>query len=240
MGIIHNLVERSQRGGAPEVEQSDRIITPANLLSASRPALALKAASMLLHGQKGAGAVVALMAATDMEGYPARKIDKKWPESGLGTSKFGTKADTYADASAMLIVAGAALLAPRVSAPGKAAVGIVLAQEGYKTGWAALRAAQYLQATGELLEIPTDIIGKVAMVKKFVAIEAAVCTGDFDNPYIRQGLGAASLGFALAGASDGESARTSYQELFEFKMEDIPKILPVEPLTWPHPMRRAR
>lgn len=241
MGIIRNLVERSQQAGKPETTPSDKLITPATMLSASRPALAIKAARMLLHGQKGAGLVVAGMAATDMEGYPARKIDQKWPESGMGTSKFGAKADIYADASALLIVAGAALLAPRVSVPGKIAVGIILAQEGYKTGWAAIRAAQYMRASGEMLDIPTETEGKIAMVKKFAAIEAAVLTGDTDNPYARGGLGAVAIGFAIDGTVQGEIARRDYQEIFETKMEDAAaKSAAVEQLSWPYPMRHAR
>src|SRR5690606_6753789 len=105
------------------------------------------------------------------------------------------------------------LIAPNVSQSGKAAVGLVLAQEGYKTVWAAIRAAQYANKTGELLEIPTDIEGKEAMAEKFVAIEAAVMTSETDNPYIRLALGSTALGFAISGSWRGEKVRQRYDEI---------------------------
>lgn len=213
MGVFRPLIDKSQGERTSEVEPSSRWLTPANVLTASRPLLAAQAARMLIKGQRGSSLVVAGMAATDMEGSVARAIDKKWPESGLGTSTKGAEGDKYADALALLTVSGAALLAPKVSPLGKAAVGTVLAQEGYKTVWAAVRAAQYANKTGELLEIPTDMEGKEAMAEKFVAIEAAVMTAETDNPYARLALGSAALGFALAGSWRGEKVRQRYDEI---------------------------
>ncbi len=214
MGLFKPLVGAAQQERSSSVEPSDRLLTPANALTAARPVLAVKAAQMLLAGEKGVGAVVAVMAATDMEGSAARYIDQRWPESGLGTSTKGAKADKYADAAALLTVAGAALLAPRVSVPGKLAVGTILLQEGYKTAWAGVRAAQYARETGQLLEIPVDHEGKEAMAEKFVALESAVLTGDTDNRMLRASFGGAALAFAGIGSWRGEKVRHGYEQIF--------------------------
>lgn len=214
MGIFRPLIGSAQQVSGESVMPSDKLVTPANAMTASRPILAIKAAKMLLDGDRGVGSVVAIMAATDMEGSVARVIDKRWPDSGLGTSTKGAKADKYADAISLITVAGAAMLAPRVSIPGKLAVGTILAQEGYKTIWAGVRAAQYARETGELLEIPVNLEGKEAMSEKFVALESAVLTGDTDSPLLRISLGIAALSFAGIGAWRGEKVRRGYEQEF--------------------------
>lgn len=214
MGIFRPLIGSVQQSSGESIMPSDRFITPANAMTVSRPILAIKAAKMLIDGDKGVGPVVAIMAATDMEGSVARAIDNKWPASKMGTSTKGAKADKYADAMALVTVAGAAILAPRVSVPGKLAVGTILAQEGYKTIWAGVRAAQHARETGELLEIPVSLEGKEAMAEKFVALESAVLTGDTDNPFLRTSLGIAALAFAGVGSWRGEQVRRAYEQEF--------------------------
>ncbi|MCA9331933.1 hypothetical protein KC968_03270 [Candidatus Saccharibacteria bacterium] len=215
MGIFKKFVGAAQQDGQPLTPASDKLITPANAMTATRPMLAIKAAQMLINGRSGVGPVVAIMAATDMEGSVARFIDKQWPDSGLGTSTKGTKADKYADAVALLTVAGASLLAPRISKSGKLAVGTILTQEGYKTVWAGIRAAQFANETGQLLEIPVTMEGKEAMAEKFVALESAVLTGDTDNRLLRNVLGGTALAFAGIGAYRGEKVRSQYETVYQ-------------------------
>lgn len=219
MGVFKHLVGAAQEKTVT-VEPSDRLLTPANAMTAARPILAVKAARMLMSGEKGVWPVVGIMAATDMEGSVARAIDDRWPDSGLGTSKHGAAGDKYADAAALLTVSGAALLAPRISLPGKMAVGTILAQEGYKIIWASVRAAQYARETGKLLDLPVTMQGKEAMAEKFVGLGSAICTGDTDNPLLRASFGAAALAFAGIGSLRGEFVRQDYEQKFNRLMQE--------------------
>ena len=88
----------------PLVEPSDRILTPANVMTASRPLLALYAAHLLLQPERSKIPVTPIvigMAATDMEGKVARLFDKHYPQWEIGTSKLGTEADQVADTAAI-------------------------------------------------------------------------------------------------------------------------------------------
>lgn len=229
MGLFAPLVKKAQGSNRiPTAELSDKLFTPANGLTAARPLMAIKIANMLIKGQKGVTPMMMVMAATDGEGNVARFIDKHWPNSGLGSSSVGADADPLADTAAMLIVAGAALRAPRVSLTGKAAVGIILGQEGVKSVWALNSARIYAAATvseehphGERLHIPVNDEGKEATIEKLVALTFATATNDFENPFVRQSLGLTALGLASVGSLRGELIRSEYEEEFNNRLVDL-------------------
>ena len=164
------IVNRAQSmKSGPEYLPSDRILTPATGLTIARPILGAWAAERLYHGKKGVSPIVAVMAATDMEGRLARFISKHWPESGLGVSTAGADLDPLADTAAILEVAAAALVAPRVSTLGKMAVATMFGQEGFKTKWALGANKIYkAQTNGERLTMPVSNEGKEAMAKNLL------------------------------------------------------------------------
>jgi hypothetical protein len=230
--------------------EGDKPFTPADSLTVSRPLLAAKAAHMLINSEKGVTPIVIAVAATDMEGTFARQIDKWFPDSGWGTTAHGASWDTYADTSALLIVSGAALLAPRVTKGGKAAVGLVLGLETAKAGWGLHGNHKYMKAVNEhrvalntllegemdpdatlpllasinelprKLEIPASYLGKIAMAEKLTGVTLAVATNDFDNPVYRSGLTAGALYFASAGSYNGEIARREYRPFLDEMIDE--------------------
>lgn len=234
---VQPLEDYQRHESHPEL---DKPFTPADALTISRPILAAKAARMLVRGEVGVTPVVIAMAATDMEGKLARLIDKLYPGSGWGSTAHGAPWDTYADTLALLTVGQAALLAPRVSKPAKAAMGLVLAQEGYKASWAFKRnrafresvrnhegvlielksfgAIDELPALPKKLELPTSLKGKESMAEKLTAAVAAVATNDFDNALLRSTLGTTAMAFATAGVLRGEAARREYEPVIDIIM----------------------
>lgn len=223
MGIYRRFVDQAQGMNAqPEREPSSRIITSPTLMSASRPVIAVQAGRKLIRGEKGVSPLVAVMAATDAEGNLARLLDKLFPDLGIGVSEIGKDVDHGADAAAIMIVAGAALKAPRVSKTGKAAIGLVLGQEVSKTVWFAEKQMEYRELTagdehpqGEMLTFDIGNDGKEAMIEKFMAVLLATATNDVDSPIARHTLGLAAMGHAVAGAARGEGARRDYASQFE-------------------------
>lgn len=189
------------------VDPEGRLINPANVLSASRPLLAARAAQMLIQGKRGVTPVVVAMAATDWEGNVARALDKYFPDLHIGTSEIGPEADQYADAAALLTVSLGALLAPRVSLAGKSAVGMVLGQEGMKLAWALRKSTDYAAATnGDRLVVPSSVVGKYAMAEKLIAVSLAVATNDVDPGGFRTALGTGAVTFAALGSARGAYA----------------------------------
>jgi len=221
MGVFRPVVERFQGNGRKStVEPSDRIITPATIMSASRPELARRARNRLINGQKGAAYITAACFATDMEGSVARLIDKLFPGKGWGVSKFGIPADTIADSAALMIIGEGIIKGPKVHPLGKLATGMVLGQESFKAGWAGLRTVQFKAATGQRLEIPVQIEGKEAMVEKMFGIELAVITNELDSPAARLAIGSAALTVATAGSVRGEAIRRAYDRAYPIMLEE--------------------
>jgi len=218
MGVLRRFITEPRPMDSELI--SDKLLTPANALTATRPLLAAKAARMLLAGDRYVTPLVVVMAATDMEGAVARFVDKRWPDAGRGTTKSGIVADKYADVAAILCVAGATLRAPRVAMAAKAAVAVALGQEGTKVAWALNRGAQYRTATSENLDFPANALGKESMAEKLIAVSAAVATNDTDSHILRTGLCAVAAGFAGSGALHGEQARREYDELFQELMAE--------------------
>ncbi len=221
MGVFRPLIGgiRSAEENAAIDHSNDKPFTPADVLTVSRPVLAATAGYMLLHGKRPASVVAAAAAATDMEGVLARAIEKRWPGSGWGITEHGAEWDTYADATALLIIGACALKGPRVSLMGKAAIFEIIGQEGSKAGWAMYQNARYQQAEEGRLYLPPSLQGKEAMAEKLVGAVFAVATNDFDDLRMRTGLGVAALGFATTGAIRGELARRSYQPMIDEMME---------------------
>lgn len=217
MGIFRPFL-----GGIKSLEEfqeinhgSDKPFTPADVMTVGRPVLAAIAARKLLNGEKAVFPWVAAMGFSDMEGKPARLIDKIWPDSGWGTTEHGAEWDPIADTAALLIVSAAALRAPRLTLGAKAATLTVVGQEGFKAGWALLENKRHLETTGSHLKLPSSKAGKEAMAEKLSAIGLAIATGDTDNPYVRAGLTAGALYFAASGVRRGEQARRAYGPIIE-------------------------
>lgn len=187
------------------VDPEGHLINPANILSASRPVLAGWAFEKLIHGEQWVTPIALAMIASDAEGYVARFFDAHFPQWHIGTSKYGPEADQYADATALLIFSAGALLGPKVSMSAKLAVGAVLGQEGIKAAWAIGKNFDYRAAGGDRLEIPSSLVGKLAMAEKLVAVALAGATNDFDGR-TRATLGAGALAFAGVGTARGALA----------------------------------
>ncbi len=199
-----------------EVAPSDRVITPANVMTLSRVPLAVECARRLRKGQKGALKFAIASAASDMEGIAARTIDRLFPESGYGTSVAGAEWDPRVDTAAALVIATGVLLAPRVSLLGKTSVSIVLGQEGLKTAWALKADMNYRSLTHAVdhLSMQPTKGGKEAMAEKLTSLCGAVAINETDSPMLRTSLGVGATSLAISGALRGEEARHEYvQEL---------------------------
>jgi hypothetical protein len=185
-------------------------VTPATILTASRPLLGLKVAHMLLTGEKGTGPWAAVMGLTDLEGGLAKTIDKVFPDSGYGTTEFGAAADPIADVAAVFEVAAASLAAKRVSNTAKLAAGIIIASDGVKAAWATRANARHRATTGQQLIIRPGIKGKTGTASKLVALAAIVSTHELEPGRRRTALGWSALGLAIFGSALSESARRDY------------------------------
>ena len=233
MGIFRPIVERAQSTNrVDDIDHSnDKPFTPIDAISLTRPLyFGPKIARMLLDGERNVTPRMMAMAATDMEGIPARYVDTHRPGSGLGSTEHGQAVDTYCDTSGLIIVAGAALRAPRVSLGAKVAIGEVLGQEGFKAIWAASRALKYKQRTGEKLSLPPTYEGKEAIVEKLMAVTCAVATNDVDPGPARKALTAGALYFATTGAVRGERARQGYEDTIQEIFSNLPPQIELHPL----------
>lgn len=216
MGVLRPLINRAQtQPDNRTVALSNKIATLPNAMTAARPLLGLYVAKRLLQGKPRTMPSMLLAGATDMEGWGARFIDKTFPQSGRGATKIGEGGDPIADTLLLLEVGGAALAAPRVNILGKLAVSVILAQETQKALWAVNTAKTYHRYAGGKIPIKTTIDGKEAMAEKILAGGLATWTNDFEDPLIRVSLGAASLGFAIAGALRGHREFLKYQSTAE-------------------------
>jgi hypothetical protein len=233
--IFEPLVEPAQNINSGETNTNGRLLTiPTVGMTIPRPFLASKCAEMLIQGKGPVTPMVALTFATDMEGTPGRILDKFFPDSGLGTSEFGAKADIVADTIAVLEIGGAALIAPRMPIIGRAAVGIAMGHEAIKTAWSLNMVRKYRSAGGQDIPyIKPSNEGKCSMAEKMTAIGLAVLSSDFDNQKIRQPIAATALAFAVIGTARGEEQRQEYREvadrMIEELSEDIPEFTTIDP-----------
>ncbi|MEO8785227.1 MAG: CDP-alcohol phosphatidyltransferase family protein [Candidatus Saccharimonadales bacterium] len=196
------------------IEPSDRILTPATLITAIRPILGAMATKKLLAGEKGVFKLTALMGLTDFaDGKLSRWIDKHYPESTYGTSKFGASADTMADVTSLAPVGLSMVVAKRIPITAKLGIGAVLSQEGSKGGWAFNANNQYKEAGGEgQLFIQPTKGGKAAMAEKFTSFGLAALANECENPIVRSSLGVASFYFGVTGALRGNEAVGQYKQ----------------------------
>ena len=193
----------------------EHIVTPANLLTLSRPLIGAEVGRRLLAGETDVTPLVLVMAATDAEGFIARLMDKHLPQLERGSTHNGQIWDPIADTVAFLEVSSAALKAPYVSKPAKLAVGIMLASEAVKATWATISNVKHRLKTGQQLDIRPGMLGKTATGFKFTAVALAVATNDLEPCQARRQLGIAAIGAALSGAVLGEKARRGYSALLQ-------------------------
>ncbi len=222
MGVLRPVVNRFQSVGSVEsdIEPSKKIVTPATIMSASRPELARRARNRLVNGQKGAAYWAAAAFITDMEGSAARLTDKLFPKWHRGRTEFGELADIVADTAALLIISEGVLRGPKVHPLGKVAMLEILGQEGLKASWAGFRTAQFKKFTGEGLKIPVTPEGKEAMAEKMVGAGLAVATNELDNPTAKFAVGVASVAFATAGVKRGETVRRQYDKVYQILLDE--------------------
>lgn len=194
-------------------EPSERILTPANAITAFRPVLGALAIKKLNSNEKGVFKFVAAAGFLDgIDGWVARQIDQRRPDSGLGTSKYGASADTIADVGTVIPVGLATMSADRVPLLAKLGLGAVLTQEATKISWAARANSEYKQASGEdRLFIQPTKGGKEAMAEKFACLGLAVLANETDRPVVRGIIGAAALYFGVTGALRGNEAVGQYK-----------------------------
>ncbi len=227
MGLFKRFINDTRSNPGPEIDHShDKIATPANAMTLSRVPLAYLAAQRLYKGKRLSSFFTLAMAASDAEGNVARYIDKKYPDSGRGTTNHGKLADPIADTAGLLTVSTGALLSQRVSPAAKCAIGLVLGVEANKAAWAYRQASSYKKATGKDLKPNVSLEGKEAMAEKFTALLFAVATSEVEPGWKQSLLGAVAVGFAVSGTIRGESARRDYSEvingaLTDFKAEDV-------------------
>lgn len=186
-------------------EPSERILTPATFITVLRPVFGMIAAEKNIHHKKGTFKYVAAMGFSDgADGALSRWIDRTFPNSGLGTSKFGAKADTVADPAGAVPVSVSTLVSERVPLAAKAGVAAVLTQEAAKINWARQANRDFLQAGGdEQLFIQPTKEGKAAMAEKFACLGVAALASEFDSPTVKHVLGAVALYFGVTGALRG-------------------------------------
>lgn len=268
MGIYRRFI-----GGVQSPEQSratdhstDKPVTPADALTVARPILAAVGVHRLFFTERPepvgikervktlseqVSPWVAVAGASDMEGAlfarPIDRLAKVFPFlEGYGSTKHGESNDKFADVAAILELAPALLISPRVSLLGKIATGIVLGQEGYKTVWALRKNSQYMnyvkqletvravreQVHGEIdfsptptlptkLELPPNESGKEAMAEKLTAIGLVAATADTKPGPLRTAFGATAVGFAVVGSLRGEGARRSYENEVATMIRDM-------------------
>jgi len=202
--------------------EPERLITPANLMTAERFVLATKIATMLIKEEHPITPYAIVMAVTDMDGKVARFFDKHFPELRLGSTNIGKIADPVVDTASIITISTAALSSPRISIPGKIAIATVIGQEGLKSAWGLKSAYDYKKLTksednihGEKLVIPVLSKGKKAMASKLIAMVCAIATNDFEDPQIRRTLGVMALGSAGFGSYTGEMTRRIYVEQYK-------------------------
>lgn len=203
-------------------DQNDRLLTPANLMTAERLILALNIAEMIVNEEHPISPYAIGMAITDMDGKVARFFDRHFSELRLGTTNLGAIADPIVDTASIIIISSAALSSPRISIPGKIAIITILGQEGLKSAWGLKSAYNYKNLTksennihGDKLIIPVLSKGKKAMASKLVSLVCAIATNDFDDPKIRRYLGITALATAGFGSYQGETTRRIYAEQYK-------------------------
>ncbi|CAN5191039.1 hypothetical protein BH09PAT3_BH09PAT3_4380 [soil metagenome] len=229
MGIYRPLIERAQSGRKESnVTPSDRIVTLPTAVGSLRVPLALKAAKMIAHGEKGATPLVMAMWATDtIDGYIAGLVDRKLPGSGLGSSEFGAKADVAYDVLSGVIIGSALMVGPNVSKTAKLAVGVALGKDLSKTARYMGMNRDFKEALrqGELpitnLDIPVNFDGKESTVEQGMALTLATATNDFENPYVRATLSGLAVAHAIAGNIHGERAAEDYDTKFSYMLGHI-------------------
>jgi phosphatidylglycerophosphate synthase len=191
----------------------EHLLTPANIMTLSRPILGYFASKKILENEPGVTPLVVAMSVSDAtDGFVARYVDTHHPDSGRGSTHIGKSIDPIADTIAMLEISIATLRAPGVSTLGKSAVGIVLAVEGFKTAWAMKENYRHFKKTREWLVISRNDDGQYATFSKLLAIGAAVSTNNLTPSRGRTTLGATAIGAAIFGVIFGEKARSSYAE----------------------------
>lgn len=177
----------------------EHLLTPATVISLSRPLAAEKVAHMVSNGERGTWPYLAYVPASDAEGKVARLIDKHFPGSGWGTTKAGTEIDWAMDSAAFMVMAQGVMRGPLVSRRAKAAVGLVLGSEMHKAAAILPISIAYKKASGERLKVPVDMVGKFATAAKFAALSLAVVTHELDPGKTRNEIGNLSLGLAAGG-----------------------------------------
>ncbi len=224
MGIYRSFVSKAQGGGSSKTQPtSEKILTPANVLTASRPIIGGIALANLIKGKgdgtfrRSAFLVTALGAATDMEGVPARLVDKRFPNSGRGSTVHGQKADPLADTIFAAEVAAGVVGGKNTSMLAKLSAVIIAAKESRKTKWYVGMNDKYANAlaangqTEEKLVIPVDNAGKEAMVEEMIGLGLAVATADLNKkPLLRTALGLAAIGHAVVAFTRGEQVLRHY------------------------------
>ncbi len=228
MGIYRPLVNRAQGERSPsDVEPSDRKITIPTLYGATRVPLAAGAAHLIMKGEKGATALVFAMGLSDAEGMVARKIDKHFPESGLGSSTFGEKLDPVFDGLAGVMLGAALLKGPNISKTAKMAVRVTLGKEGLKAARYLAMDHEYRDALNhrqlELKHFKENVVhvGKEATLEEFFALGLATATGETENRKARAALGGLAMAHAVASTWHGEQAGFEYEKRLEARVDYI-------------------
>ncbi|MFZ1248751.1 MAG: hypothetical protein WAQ24_00315 [Candidatus Saccharimonadales bacterium] len=232
MGIYRPVVEQFQRGGgAHKPPTSKKIVSPATMLTVARPIIGGRVMYDLIKGNPGVTKKTIIGAATDMEGVPARGIDKfvsfltkqgvavpEWLQ-GRGATEAGQQLDPPADTAFAAEVTTGVIFGKNTSPSAKLAAMIIAAKEGRKTAWYASKSKAYGDALSERglerekLIVPVSKAGKEGMTEALVGMVLAVTTSDLKDkkvPALRTIAGILAVGHAVVAFARGELVTRHY------------------------------
>lgn len=224
---MRRVVSRAQAPADSVIEapSSRKIVTVANGLSLLRPLIAGYIARNIASQKGKVRPLAAAMIATDAEGMVARKIDRHFTNSGRGATVYGTRMDVMADTGALLITAGALLVSPRTDVLSRCAIGLIGAQEAYKSIWATNLDRRYKKAfDGKHPPVAPTQMGKESMLEKLLAVSCALNAHETTGRK-RTLYGISAMVFGVLGVMHAEGARRDYMHDIGQSLAD-PKLVP--------------
>lgn len=227
MGILAPLIKKSQTGPhcSPE-EMSSKVLTLPTVVSLGRIGLACHLTKELMTNEEISPWSLffesSLLASSDsLDGQSARLIDRLFPDSGRGTTKWGATIDVVSDTSALIIVGAGAVLSPKINWTAKAAIGLTLGHEITKAVWATNKGRQYKALTGDILNIKPTNEGKESMAEKYLGVILLMNTASQEkNRSLRTLLTIGGLLFSASGTVRSEKQRQMYNQIASQKIEN--------------------
>lgn len=206
------------RGVQPETQH---IFTVPNMMTAARATAAVALPAYAATGGKYPTLVYGVAAASDMEGFFARLIDRFKP--GWGTSDLGERVDPIADTALGVGGNAAILMSERSSSLAKVSAVISTVKVAKQAVWAV--EANHVHETvfdEPYVKKSPSMTGKIGTCALFAGQGLALSTielGDSGrHKKLRLVAGLASVGLSLTGLALGERARKHYATELQAKI----------------------